>query len=252
MMQVTKDETRLLLEKMIAYEADRPRLLENKKNIRKQICKCLEENGFTKKGQRLFYMVQENVVAFFCLEHPSNQMYIWFCIKPLFMPPLPYLSLSIGHRLSQIFDEKMNIYDYADIEDVIKYCDIITEFIQNQAIPFIQSIDSAGKIISLLRDPNQLVSAKRLVALSPKTQHEIMMYAELSLHQYAGAEREAQSYLAHIDIPEYTEAVRETGQQNYQLVTSLCNDKDNAKVDQLIREWQKENLLFYTGKETVG
>ena len=54
MMQVTKDETRLLLEKMIAYEADRPRLLENRKNIRKQICKCLEKNEFKKKVKAFF------------------------------------------------------------------------------------------------------------------------------------------------------------------------------------------------------
>ena len=247
MLQVTEDETSLLLEKARAFEEDRPRLIENKKKIRKHICKCLEKNGFKKKGKQLFYIVKEDVVAFFCLEHPSNQMYIWFCVKPLFMPPLPYLSLSIGNRLSTILDKKMDIYDYVEIEDVVKRCEIITEFIQRHALPFIQSINSAEKVISLLRNPDQLVTAKRIVALSPKTQHEILMYAELSLYQYTEAEREAQCYLMHIDKPKSSENVRKTGRQDYQQVISLCNEKDNAKVDRIISEWRKENMAFFTG-----
>ena len=235
-------------EKIPAIETGKPNLADNRKIILERIAQCLKDCGYRQKGQQFFYVIQGDIAAFFCAEHPSDTTYVWFCVKPLYIPPLPYLTLEPGYRLSYILhDDTMNIPDHAGKRELYQWCKKTSSFAVNKAGPFIRDIDTASKMVSFL-DKIRSTSTNKITGLTPIMYWELLMYAELSLHHYPDAEKAAREYLSHIDIPRYTDTVREKGRRDHMLVASLCRANDDELTDRRVNVWRYENTRYFTGK----
>ena len=167
------------------------------------------------------------------------------------MPPMKYLNLSIGNRMEHFIGPQMVLSDYASEQEVLAWCKKMDGFIQDRALPFIQSLESTEQWLKYVSREDSAFSFIDLIRVSPDIRYELMMYAALTCHQYDTAIAAAKLFLSQIDIPCYTDDVRERGRQQYQELTALAQSGNDQAVDAFITERKIQNYRFFTGKELV-
>lgn len=234
---------------MMSFENDRERLLKNRTMIRKNIIQCIKSNGFTQKGRSTFYMINEDIVGYFVLEHPSNRMYISFCIYPLFMPPMQYIHLMFSKRISTVLsDSNLNISDYISEEQLKASCVKIDNYIKTRVLPFIAGVNTSEKLVNTINLKNNFFNT--IIAASIENKYKMKMYTELSLHAYSDAIDSANTFLALSDSPRYTDTVRSSDIDEYQNFIALAQTRNDVHIDGIITEWKKQNMEFFTGKRS--
>ena len=236
------------LQNLLSFENDRQKLLKNRTMVRNALLNCIKANGFKQKGRSIFYTINNDIIGYFVLEHPSNRTYINFCIYPTYMPPMEMIHLMISKRISKVFsDPDIDISDYVSEKQLYALCQKLDGYITGIILPFINKINTNEKIEKELKCKERFLNTS-IVATPIEFKYKIKMYTELSLHAYSDAINSANTFIALSDSPTYTELVRSSDRMEYQKFIDLANTKDDAYIDRIIAEWKKNNIEFFTGK----
>ena len=242
-------DNRVLNKDNFYEDSNRELLLENRTRIRERISHCIAENGFKRRGRTTFVLFSEDLAVFSCIEHPSSWFYTWFCVYPLYMPPLEVLMLNYGYRLSQwLHDNKMDIPDYATTVETELWCDRTKLFIQDRFLPLTSQINTAQKITRYFGTIDQyplLDSFKTLSAYRSK----IEMYAWLRQHEYARSFDSAQRYLSQIESSPYSDSVKDRECARIREITHLAKVRNDLAVDNLLGRWRERNIAFLSEKK---
>lgn len=233
------------------HDGNRDLLAENRLRIRKQISKCIANNGFKRKGRSTFVRFSGDLVAYSCIEHPSIMFYVWFCVYPLFMPPMEYLTLNIGHRLSELINDhtmNMNIRDYATQTETDLWCDRTSQYIQESFIPLIDQFDTAEKMTQYFSSALHQPCFDTFKALKAR-QDEIEMYAWLRQHEYGKSAASAERFRAKTESARFTDAVKAREEARFRQIVNLACTRDDRAVDDLFGQWREQNVAFFTEKK---
>lgn len=236
------------IQNIMAFENDKDRLMKNRAMIRNALSKCLKGNGFKQKGRSTYYTINEDMIGYFVLEHPSNRMYISFCIYPLFMPPMQFIHLMYSKRISKaISDPDIDISDYISEKQLKISCLKIDCFIKEKVLPFINEIDTNTKLEKALICDECFLNSS-IVATPIEFKYKMKMYTELSLHAYSDAIKSANTFIALSDSPRYTELVRSSDRMEYHKFINLAKTRNNEYIDSIIMGWKKDNVAYFAGK----
>lgn len=120
--------------------------------IAKQIGPYMRSRGFKRKGKR-FYNIQNDIA--FCIEFemPSDSIYVWAYILPLYMP-CDFITLSYGNRLGNMPSIMLPLLNKTDsTEQISAWCALLCSRIEDTILPFFRSIDSPLKLaVSIEKD----------------------------------------------------------------------------------------------------
>ena len=233
--------------------SNREAVLQNRNRIRKQISRCIADQGFKRKGRSTFFTVLEELVAFAVIEHPSCMFYTWFCVYPLYMPPKGEGVLIYGLRLSELLSESdmnMNIRDYANSAETDLWCSRTSSFIQDAFLPFAAHVSTAQKMISCLEE-NAPHPRSDLYRVLNANRAKIGMYAWLSRHAYDRAAACAQEYLAKAEAEQTREDLKARYAAKAQEVLTLCDERNDSAVDALLAQWKAQNIALFAEKKRM-
>ena len=242
-------DSRVLNEDNFLDDSSRELLLENRARIRNRISQCIAENGFKRKGRSTFVLFSEDLAVFSCIEHPSAWFYTWFCVYPLYMPPLDVLMLNYGDRLSQwLHDNSMDIRDFATAAETEIWCDRTKHFIRDRFLPLTSQISTAQKITRYFGMIDQYPLFDSFKALSA-SRFKIEMYAWLCQHEYARSFDSAQRYLSKFESSRHTDFVNNREHALIREVFRLAKERDDRAVDDLMGGWRERNIAFLSEKK---
>lgn len=202
---------------------------------------------FFKKRETLFTRFKKDIVEYFVLEHPPGLFYFNYCIYPLFMPPMEFLSLNIGNRIDHSQNNpEMIISNDATPEDMDIWCARASDFICKDVELFVQKVDPVKKMILFLeREECFPLPLRSIVWINYQSRFEILMFAYLYVHDYIKAREAASKYLGEIDTPKHGMIVREKGRACYNHVIELAELADDQIVDQEMEKWREKNIKFF-------
>ena len=118
----------------------------------KFITPLMKENGFTLSG-KCFYLIKNDVAYCIEFESPTDFVYVWFYIIPLYMP-CEHRFLTFGNRFSSV--PKFNLQpldrNFSEQEAAL-WCENLTTCITKYVFPFFESMSTPEKILKFLKFP---------------------------------------------------------------------------------------------------
>ena len=113
----------------------------------------MKQNGFT-LYRRCFYLVKNDVAYCIEFESPTNLIYAWFYIVPLYVP-YEERAFSFGNRFSSV--PKFNLRPLnrnLPESEAVMWCENFQKCLTEYIFPFFHSISSPQKILEFLERPD--------------------------------------------------------------------------------------------------
>ena len=208
--------------------------------LAKRIAPYMRSRGFKRKGKRFYYLL--NAIAF-CVgfEMPTNWVYTWAYILPLYRPS-DFIPLDYGSRLGNMPSIMLPVLNKtAPDEEIADWCNLLCSRIEDTILPIFHSIDTPQKLSAYIEKGAEY---RKLMSGSELNIEELRIYTHLYLKDYDKLRKAIDRYSRAMENTPLMPHLRQQKADWLREMQQLC-DSDEDTINAYLDKAKEKTRKFF-------
>lgn len=216
--------------------------MQDKKIIKKKLEQIIKDYGYKRCASFMLAKETGSIISYFWMEAPTGAVYLWFCVYPVFMPPVDVLQSSIyGSRVSNA-SPGLGYFPETDDDFVLEQkLKKLNLYIKTVIEPFVQKLADENTLVDTLYQARK----NQLLLFHHAKGYKLLMYYALYHQDYSNALKYADEYIEEMKAGGYVESIIKDALQEVQWIKEKIKMKDYNMIEKMLESFCKQNSSNY-------